>query len=369
MSRTRTKDRADGRHEHFPPEDLLELALEQITGRVQTDVSSARAHAQARTCPQCSMALDHLLEDLTSVRAALRGVPPIDEQRTATLAEATIGMTTREDLSWRGDGRALVRLLRSGWKNSVALRIGAACLLLHLAALPVALIVIAVQSRKEPSLDVAGAAPAWERASAPNPSGPWSELVAASDPVDPSSIASTLEAPARSQRVAQARRDLLENGAAKLSAFERQLGCSDELTESIARTLITRSRPLGLGRLDPSERDRSADMALVERARCAERLLNDWVASGRVDRRLSATLWQVTESAPSAPMGPSPGAELSRADGDELALAKAAGDLGSRAGPDRELFQALEQACASKLASEPAGELANWVAWGRSSER
>ncbi len=369
MSRTRTKDSADGRHEHFAPEDLLELALEQSTGRVQTDAASARAHAQARTCPQCSMVLDDLLEDLTSVRSALRGVPPIDERRTATLAEATIGMTTREDLSWRGDWRALGRLLHSRWKSSAALRIAAACLLLHLAALPVALIVLAVQSRREPSADVAGAAPARERASSPNGSGPSIEFVAAPDPVASTSIASSSEAPARSQRVAQARRDLFENGAAKLSAFERQLGCSDELTESIARTLIARGRPLGLGRLDAMERERSADSALLERARCAERLLSDWVASGRVDRRLSASLWQVSAQAPLDSSGPSSGAELMRADGDGLELARAAGGLGLCAGPDRELFEALEQACASKLASEPAGELANWVAWGRSSER
>ena len=52
-----------------------------------------------------------------------------------------------------------------------------------------------------------------------------------------------------------------------------------------------------------------------------------------------------------------------------MELAKAAGELGPRAGPDRELIKALEQAYATRLASEPGGELANWVAWGRGSER
>ncbi len=372
MKPTRTNDFAQDAHAHFAPEQLLELALEQSSGRVQTDAASALAHGRARACPQCARTLDGLLHDLEHVRAALRAVPAIDERRTATLAEATIGMTTREELALRCDRRALGRFLQRSWKSSLALRLVAAGLLLHVIAVPVALIVLAVQARKQQLAGVAnviGAAPALELASAPDAIEPSHGSVPAPDTLAFDSIVPSFETPARSQRVAQARRDLLENGAAKLSAFERQLGCSDDLTESIARTLITRSRPLGLGSMDASQRERTADLALVERAHCAERLLNDWVASGRVDRRLSAALWQVPEQSPADPMDPSPAAVLTRADGNELELAKAAGELGPRAGPDRELIKALEQAYATRLASEPGGELANWVAWGRGSER
>ena len=61
MKQPRTNEFAQDAHSHFAPEELLELALEQSSGRVQTDAASAHSHAQARACAQCSRALDGLL--------------------------------------------------------------------------------------------------------------------------------------------------------------------------------------------------------------------------------------------------------------------------------------------------------------------
>ncbi len=370
MSRTRTNDRAGHHDGHFAPEDLLELALEQSSGRVQTDAASARDHAKARACPQCSMALDDLLADLASVRSALRGVPSIDERRTATLAEATIGLTTREALTRRGSTRALGGWLslRSWSSAPLGLRIVAASLLLHLIALPLVVIVLALQLRRQPPASVASASPATEIVAAPDPLEPRGGIARVFPLQAPAFAVKSFDLQTSSDRLAKARRDLLVNGAPKLSAFERQLGCSDGLAGGIARMLITRSRPLGMGRLDSMRRD-PVDLELLERARCAERLLDDWVASGRVDRRLSAALWQLP--APSAEAAPvqSFGSAPARAAADGSEFAGALLDQAPSVGPDRNLFEALEQACASKLASEPAGDLASWLAWGRGNAR
>lgn len=59
---------------------------------------------------------------------------PVD---TEDLAARSLAISTREDLSWRGDVRDISRFVRDRMRSSAALRLAAASLLLHLAALPV----------------------------------------------------------------------------------------------------------------------------------------------------------------------------------------------------------------------------------------
>ena len=55
----------------------------------------------------------------------------------SALTERALSMTTHEDLSWRGDLRVLKGFVRDGIRSSFMLRLAAASLLVHLAALPV----------------------------------------------------------------------------------------------------------------------------------------------------------------------------------------------------------------------------------------
>ena len=59
---------------------------------------------------------------------------PVD---TEDLAARSLAISTREDLSWRGDVKDISRFVRDRMRSSAALRLAAASLLLHLAALPV----------------------------------------------------------------------------------------------------------------------------------------------------------------------------------------------------------------------------------------
>jgi hypothetical protein len=119
---------------------------------------------------------------------------------------------------------------------------------------------------------------------------------------------------------------------------------------------------------------RAADPALAERAACAELLLDDWASSGQVDRRLSAELWQLPQQVDASSMtrhtesDPARG-ELERASGDGTELAGVSRGHAPKAAAERELFDAFEQAYASKLAVEPSGPLADWLAWGRGHAR
>jgi len=53
------------------------------------------------------------------------------------LCEAALAASTREDLSWRGDLRVVTGYVREGIRSSAMLRLAAASLILHLAAIPV----------------------------------------------------------------------------------------------------------------------------------------------------------------------------------------------------------------------------------------
>lgn len=70
------------------------------------------------------------------------------------LTERALSMTTREDLSWRGDLRVLTGFVREGVRSSVMLRLAAASLLLHIAALPVVALFILTEDPVVPEFRV-----------------------------------------------------------------------------------------------------------------------------------------------------------------------------------------------------------------------
>jgi len=70
-------------------------------------------------------------------RATLRSAPVMTRVRERALVERTLAATTREDLGVRGDWRLVREFAGARWRSSPAVRVAAASLLLHLAALPV----------------------------------------------------------------------------------------------------------------------------------------------------------------------------------------------------------------------------------------
>ncbi len=76
---------------------------------------------------------------------------PVD---TADVVARSLAVSTQEDLSWRGDARDLNRFLRDRLRSSAALRLAAASLLLHLAALPVVALYVLTEEPAVPEFRV-----------------------------------------------------------------------------------------------------------------------------------------------------------------------------------------------------------------------
>lgn len=72
--------------------------------------------------------------DLDRLRAVLRSEDQADDD--SALVQRVLAATTREDLSWRGELRLVGSFLRSRWRSSMLVRVVAASLVLHVAALP-----------------------------------------------------------------------------------------------------------------------------------------------------------------------------------------------------------------------------------------
>ena len=100
-----------------PEEDLLERVLTQ-------------GGAESEQAAQWSQAVQRM-------RRSLRGIDRGQAAQAAALSRRILSQTTGEDLSWRGDLRLVGRYLRAGLRFSPVLRVAAASLLFHLAALPV----------------------------------------------------------------------------------------------------------------------------------------------------------------------------------------------------------------------------------------
>lgn len=116
-------------HEHFTEARLLELALE--CGEPEAERESVRA------CPTCARRSRELAGFLDTCRATFVPERIVTAASADTLARSVLAATTREDPGWRGDLRLFGRFARARWRSSFLVRIAAASLLLHVAALPV----------------------------------------------------------------------------------------------------------------------------------------------------------------------------------------------------------------------------------------
>ena len=84
----------------------------------------------------CGSASPEEVESLRGFIISCREAAGVHEESSA-LADRALAASTREDLSWHGDMRVVGRYVRDGLRSSALLRLAAASLLLHLAAIPV----------------------------------------------------------------------------------------------------------------------------------------------------------------------------------------------------------------------------------------
>ncbi|HUR27757.1 MAG TPA: hypothetical protein VM509_06200 [Planctomycetota bacterium] len=359
------------RHVHGSPEDLLELALEESAARTDPRV------AEMRGCAKCARALDEQRSELLRLRGALVSVTKDDELRAGRLARSVLGRTTREDLSWRGDWNVVRDFLRERWSSTLAVRLIAAGLLLHLLALPVLAFAYVWKTREAHSFVVRGIEA--RDPSAPPAEGPVEplfDLVREAEPETPGPGSSGNASAAATERLAAARRELIASGAPHATLTEPRRVTAG----AVARLLVARSQRLALESLDSSLASPAANAPLLERALWAELLLDDWAISGRADPRLALALGRLLDAAPAAreasagPIGPVAQAQAQLA---AHALQRAAAygfpslpDSASSAAQstfalDAEWFRALERACGGRSEPDAAGVVAVWLEWGR----
>jgi len=119
--------------EQDPPradEELLAWLLDERTRR-------RHGREELEADPQVRSRLEGLEGFLEDCRAELRAEEAAPVERMARLEREVLARTTREDVSWRGDLRLMGGFLRQRLSTSVVLRVVAASLLVHIAALPV----------------------------------------------------------------------------------------------------------------------------------------------------------------------------------------------------------------------------------------
>ena len=131
--------------EHPLDEDLLELALDpspasQSRGLRSLEsrakgAASTREHVEA--CPLCRARIEDLCGFTGRVRSLLKWELQPDSPQIGSLQSRVLAATTREDLGWRGDLHLVGRFMRERLRNSAWVRIAAASLFIHVAALPV----------------------------------------------------------------------------------------------------------------------------------------------------------------------------------------------------------------------------------------
>jgi hypothetical protein len=127
----------DGAPQHgWDDEQLLEWILNR-------DAVADQANDAGPTDPAVRARMEELTGFLSECSSALRDEQFLEDgqaeaqQREAELTARLLARTTREDLSWRGDLTLVGGFLRDRLSRSVVLRVAAASLLLHMAALPV----------------------------------------------------------------------------------------------------------------------------------------------------------------------------------------------------------------------------------------
>ena len=361
---------------HLTEEDLLELALDAEAGRVSLEGSATDTLRGALACATCAQALERARAEVRALRLAALDLEP-SAQGAAHAVERTLGATTREDLSWRGDWRVVGRYLGDRLRSSRAVRLLAASLLVHLLTLPVIAWVLLRHAADDTGVVLTIELPS-QVEPAPTPPGPPAleprrELVRDPMPETPGPSSYAVELPARGAALQTARRELLAAGVPPVAAgTERNaLPADTTTTGAVARLLDARSRRLSLGALDESVETPGARAPLCVRALWAELLLDDWAISGRADPRLAGAL-QTLRDEHAAATGTSGTAdrELARralaraaAQGAVFAGENLAGDSGTAL--SRGWFEALEGSLGERAAQDPSGTISAWISWGR----
>lgn len=114
--------------------DREELALDALFG---TPDQRRRARALLERTPAGKQTLFTIEHGLARAADELRDATGTTPRQTARLVAGVLARTTRQDLSWRGDLHLAWEFLRARLRASPALRLVAACLVLHLVAGPV----------------------------------------------------------------------------------------------------------------------------------------------------------------------------------------------------------------------------------------
>ncbi len=116
---------SQGHHSGEPDDRMVELALSHLDHLHEFDPERAASKGEL----EWKAAID-------GMRDGLAGAVSSPEQPQG-LAQRILAQTTREDLTWRGELRLVSSYVWRGIGSSGLLRLAAASLLIHLAALPV----------------------------------------------------------------------------------------------------------------------------------------------------------------------------------------------------------------------------------------
>lgn len=328
-----------------------EEELEELRGDPRRGAAAAELEAFLATCR-------HALREAPGEAAA----SAFEGARGAALAERVLDRSTREDLGWRGDLRLLGGFAAERLRSSRLLRLAAASLLVHLAALPVLAwyallppretgLQISIEPRAEtPLLPEEAEEPVRELAQGfgADPlaeGGPWP------------GVAPELENNLRQARYWLAPPQLPGTPPQSQPRAEPRA----EAGGAVARLLAARARLLRGEPAPPPATATPAATGALERALDLELQLDRYVLRGERGAPLERAL-----AAAARPLdGGDPGAELL-----ELALARAesyglAGPWnGRRPAPPLSAawFAALERAVEGSLAGD--ATVAAWLAWG-----
>ncbi len=271
--------------------ELLERVLEEL----RSDSRATRTPAAGDGSPAAREWADFV----TYLRASLAGEAEgaARGRRERALVERVLSRTTREDLSRWGDARLLVGFVAARLRGSVALRLLAASLLLHLLALPVVAWVVWVRPADAPRIG-------FELPAEP----PSFAEIPREVPPEPS--VPILDESAPSLRGAAASSGYVANSIrwARWMLAQGTLPAPPPMEGTDALDALLRQRLEILGGASPAAGPAAARGPL-ERALEAERGLDLLLVTGRVPAELELALLSLSPSAragsdPDGPAGP-----------------------------------------------------------------
>lgn len=297
-----------------------ERAEAELLERVLADLRAA-SHGGPPSAPaDGSPAARELADFLGYLRASLgsESEHPSLARRERALVERVLARTTREDLSRREDARLLLGFVTARLRSSLALRLLAASLLLHLLALPVVAWVVWVRPTDAPRIEFEPAPGPPPFAEVPRET-PQAPSVPVLDELTPA-----LRAPATSGYVANSIR------WARWMLTQDPVPAPPPAHGTDALDALLRRRLTILAGA-PSASEGEPGRGALERALAAEVLLDRLLVTGRAPAELELALLSL---APAAHAGSEPGSSagpLALLEACALARAEAYGVLPSAA--------------------------------------